>query len=87
LSTKTANNSLGEWAKQWQRWASGGLAKTSRRGKQEQRNYWARKQARLGNGNTAGGFAFNTSTKKQRSSQPTEVGTGGAIRRWPHGAR
>jgi hypothetical protein len=29
------NSLLGEWAEQRQRWASGGLAKTSRRGKQE----------------------------------------------------
>jgi hypothetical protein len=33
------------------------------------------------------GFPFYTSTETQRSSQPTEVGTSGAIRQWPHGAR
>jgi hypothetical protein len=33
------------------------------------------------------GFPLYTSTETQRSSQPTTVGTSGAIRRWPHGAR
>jgi hypothetical protein len=53
------NSSLGESAVQRQRWASGGLTKTSRRGKQERRHCRARKQARLGNGNTTGGFPFS----------------------------
>jgi hypothetical protein len=35
-----------------------GWPKTSRRGKQEWWRCRARKQARLGNGNTAGGFPF-----------------------------
>jgi hypothetical protein len=52
------NSLLGEWAKQRQRWASGGLTKTSRRGKQGWRHCQPRKQARLGNGNTADGFPF-----------------------------
>jgi hypothetical protein len=33
------------------------------------------------------GFPFYTSTEMQRSSQPTEVGTSGAIQRLPHGAQ
>jgi hypothetical protein len=33
------------------------------------------------------GFPFYSSKETQRSSQPTEVGTSRAIRRWPHGAR
>jgi hypothetical protein len=33
----------------------------------------------------AGGFPFYTTTETQRSSQPIEVGTSGAIRQWPHG--
>jgi hypothetical protein len=49
---------LGEWAEQRQRWTSGGLTKTSRGEKQERRQCRARKQARLGNGNTAEGFHF-----------------------------
>jgi hypothetical protein len=40
------------------RWASGGLAKTSRRGKQEWRYCQIQKYERLGNGNTTGGFPF-----------------------------
>jgi hypothetical protein len=62
-----------------------GWPKTSRRGKQERWHCRARKQVRLGNGNTAGGFPFYTSMETQRSSQPTEVGTSGAIQQWPHG--
>jgi hypothetical protein len=84
---KTANSLLGEWAEQRQKWASGGLAKTSQREKQEWRHCRARKQARLGNGNTMEGLPFYTSTETQRSSQPTEVGTSGAIRKCPHRAR
>jgi hypothetical protein len=81
------NSLLGEWAKQQRGWASGGLSKASRRGKQERRYWQIRKQARLGNGNTAGGFPFYTSTETQWSSQPSEVRTSGAIWRLPHGAR
>jgi hypothetical protein len=33
------------------------------------------------------GFPFYISTEMQRSSQPTKVGTSGAIRQWPHRAR
>jgi hypothetical protein len=36
---------------------------------------------------TREGFPLYTSTETQRSSQPTEVGTSGVIRRWPRGAR
>jgi hypothetical protein len=30
---KTANSLLGDWAEQWRRWTSSGLAKTSRKEK------------------------------------------------------
>jgi hypothetical protein len=53
---KTATSFLGEWAEQRQRWTSSGLAKTSQREKQEWRHCRARRQARLGNGNSAEGF-------------------------------
>jgi hypothetical protein len=87
LSTKMANSLLEEWAKQ--RGRDGlvvGWPKTSRRDKSggtvelENRRDLAMATPREG-------FPFYTSTKTQRSSQLAEVGTGGAIRRWPHGAR
>jgi hypothetical protein len=52
------NSLLDERAKQQRGWASGGLTKTSRRGKQEWRHCRARKHARLSNGNIAEGFPF-----------------------------
>jgi hypothetical protein len=52
------NSLLGEWAEQWQRWASGGLTKTSRMGKTREATLSSSKQARLSNGNTAEGFPF-----------------------------
>jgi hypothetical protein len=45
--------------------------KSSRRGKQERRYYRARKQARLGNGDTVGGFPFYTPT--QRNGHPNRI--------------
>jgi hypothetical protein len=47
---------FGEWAEQQRSWASSGLARNSRREKQEWQHCRARKQARLGNGDTAEGF-------------------------------
>jgi hypothetical protein len=81
------NSLLGEWAEQRQRWASGRLAKTSQRGKQEWRQCQARKQRDLVMATLRKGFPFYTSTETQRLSQSTEVGTSRVIRRWQHGAR
>jgi hypothetical protein len=81
------HNLLGEWAKQQWGWAGGGLAKASRRGKQERRYWQIRKQARLGNGNTAGAFPSLELNGTQRSSQPSKVGASGAIRQLRRGAR
>jgi hypothetical protein len=64
-----------------------GWTKTSRRGKQEWRHCRARDWRDLAIATPREGFPFYTPTETQRSSQPTEVGTSGAIRRWPHRAR
>jgi hypothetical protein len=63
---------LGEERSRQQRWASGRLAKTSRRGKQERRHCRAREQTRLGNDDTAGGLPFYTPT--ERNGHPTNWG-------------
>jgi hypothetical protein len=77
--------SASEWSNDRDGLAAG-WPKTSRRAKHEPRHYRARKKARLGNGNTAGGFLFLYLNRNAMASQLTEVGTSGAVWRWPHGA-
>jgi hypothetical protein len=80
---KWRNSLLGEWAEQRQRWASGGAEGENKRGSTVELEIWRD----LAVATPRDGFPFYTPTDTQRSSQLTEVGTSGVIRRWPHRAR
>jgi hypothetical protein len=57
-STKAANSSLGEWAKQWQRWLLAGWPKLAEKENKCGDSAGLEGRRDFGNGNTAEGFPF-----------------------------
>jgi hypothetical protein len=57
-SIKAANNSLDEWAKQWQRWLLAGWPKLVGKENKSGDNAGLEGRRDFGNGNTAEGFPF-----------------------------
>jgi hypothetical protein len=84
---KTANSLLGEWAEQRQRWTSSGLAKLAGGKNKSGDTVEPESRRDLAMATPRKDFSFLYPNGTQRSSQLTEVGTRGAIRQLPHGAR